>query len=158
MIKTPDRKWDWGCEWCHARKRWAGDFRLFLKKKAVSWDLNLDEASWFSNLVEARPVGSTRYPARRGNCQHSKNWVSLFPRDENLKVKKVIKVSYLNYRESSVSRLFRDSYALWIFHLFVFGYATPFLRVLDWKRPLWRDWSSNFPSVQHIHHSSSKIP
>ena len=34
--------------------------------------------------------------------------VYLSPRVENLKVKKVIKVSYLNYRESSV---FRDSYA-----------------------------------------------
>ena len=32
--------------------------------------------------------------------------VSLSPRIENLKVKKVIKVSYLNYRESSVFRLF----------------------------------------------------
>ena len=31
--------------------------------------------------------------------------VSLFPRVENLKVKKVIKVSYLNYRESSVFRV-----------------------------------------------------
>ena len=35
----------------------------------------------------------------------------LSPRVENLKVKKVIKVSYLNYRESSVFRVFRDSYA-----------------------------------------------
>ena len=34
--------------------------------------------------------------------------VCVSPRVENLKVKKVIKVSYLNYRESSV---FRDSYA-----------------------------------------------
>ena len=32
--------------------------------------------------------------------------VSLSPCVENLKVKKVIKVSYLNYRESSVFRVF----------------------------------------------------
>ena len=34
---------DWGCEWRHARKRWAEDFGWFLKKKAVSWDLKLEE-------------------------------------------------------------------------------------------------------------------
>ena len=44
-----------GCEW---RKRWAENFGdFFLKKKAVSWDLRLDEASWFLDLGEARPVG-----------------------------------------------------------------------------------------------------
>ena len=65
-------------------------------------------------LVEIRfwasPVGTTRCAALGGvrwNSQHSRNCVSLSPRVENLKVKKVIKVSYLNYRESSV---FRDSY------------------------------------------------
>ena len=46
MIKTPDRKRDWGCEWRHARKRWAEDLGWFFEKKTVSWDLNLDEASW----------------------------------------------------------------------------------------------------------------
>ena len=49
-------------------------------KKAVSWDLKLDEASWFSNLGEARPVESTRCAARGGvrwNSQHSKNCTSL---------------------------------------------------------------------------------
>ena len=35
--------------------------------------------------------------------------LSLSPRVENLKVKKVIKVSYLNYRESSVFWVFRES-------------------------------------------------
>ena len=42
-----------GCEWRHARKRWAGILDDF-EKKAVSWDLTLDEASWF--LSRARPV------------------------------------------------------------------------------------------------------
>ena len=35
---------DWGCEWRHARKRWAGILGFF-EKKAVSWDLDLDESS-----------------------------------------------------------------------------------------------------------------
>ena len=30
---------------------------LGILKKAVSWDLNLNEVSWFSELGEARPVG-----------------------------------------------------------------------------------------------------
>ena len=53
-----------------------GDFL----KKAVSCDLNLDEASWFLDLGEASPVGSTRCAARgrvRWNSQHSKKCVSL---------------------------------------------------------------------------------
>ena len=32
IIKPPDRKWDLGCEWCHARKRWAGILGDFEKK------------------------------------------------------------------------------------------------------------------------------
>ena len=35
IIKIPDRKFDWGCEWRHARKRWAGDSWWFLKKKQL---------------------------------------------------------------------------------------------------------------------------
>ena len=53
IIKTADRKWDWGCEWRHIRKRWAEDFGWFLTK-TVSWDLKLDKAGWF--LRWARPV------------------------------------------------------------------------------------------------------
>ena len=45
-------KWDWGCEWRHARKWWAGILGDF-EKKAVSWDLTLDEASWDSDLCES---------------------------------------------------------------------------------------------------------
>ena len=58
---------------------------LGIMKKAVSWDLNLDRASGFSELGEARPVGV--YEMRRG--------LFLSPRVENLKVKKVIKVSFM---------------------------------------------------------------
>ena len=32
IVNPPDRKWDWGCEWRHARKRWAEDLGWFLKK------------------------------------------------------------------------------------------------------------------------------
>ena len=80
IIKILDRKCDWGCEWRYAGSdglRILGDF---WKKKTVSWDLNLDEASWFLDLGEASPVGSTRCAARCGvrwNRQHSKNSVSL---------------------------------------------------------------------------------
>ena len=84
-------------------------------KKAVSWNLRLDEASWFFDLGEASPVMDYRMPARcwvRWNSQRSRNCVCLsLPVSKNLKVKKVIKVSYLNYGESSVFRVFRDSYA-----------------------------------------------
>ena len=104
--------------------RILGDFW----KKAVSWDLRLDEASWFSGLGEARPgqLGLRDAPRVVGSdgTVSIVEIVSLSPRVENLKIKKVIKVSYLNYRESSV---FRDS--LCIFHIFIswsyFGeYAT----------------------------------
>ena len=37
-----------------------------LKKKAVSWDWDLDEASQFSELAEARPVVCGEGAARRG--------------------------------------------------------------------------------------------
>ena len=81
---------------------------------------------------------STRCTARGGvrwNSQHFKNCVSLSPRVENLIVKKVIKVSYLNYRESSVFQVFRDSYTYerfthpWVlyictFHILHFEYVT----------------------------------
>ena len=46
--------------------------------------------------------------------------VSLHPRVENLKVKKVIKVSYMNQGVVSVSIVFSDSYALCTVYIFVF--------------------------------------
>ena len=50
--------------------------------------------------------------------------VSLSPRVENLKVKKVIKVSYLNERKSSV---FRDSFA---YERFIYPYISH-IRILN---------------------------
>ena len=81
-------------------------------KNSLSWDLNQGEASWFSNLGEARPgqLGlrdAPRMVVSDGTVSIVKI-ASLSPHVENLKVKKVIKVSNLNYRESSV---FQDSYA-----------------------------------------------
>ena len=103
---------DWGCEWCHARKQWAEDFGWFFKKSR-SWDSDLDEKSWF--LSRARPVqlGLWDVPRMVGSdgTVSTVKIVSLSPCVENLKVKEVIKVSYLNYRESSVFCVFRDSYA-----------------------------------------------
>ena len=53
IIKTPDMKWDWGCEWRHARKRWVGILRYFEKKHLVEiWD-------WTKRVgirIWARPV------------------------------------------------------------------------------------------------------
>ena len=75
-----------------------GFWVIFEKKRLVeiwSWTKRVD----FLDLGEASPVGSTRCAARGGvrwNNHHSKNCVSLSPRVENLKVKKVIKVSYPN--------------------------------------------------------------
>ena len=82
-----------GCEWRQARKRLAEIFGDF--KKDVSWDLTLGRTS----PSERVDCGRCR------NSQHSKNCVSLSPRVENLKVKKVINVSYRNNRESSVFRI-----------------------------------------------------
>ena len=46
--------------------------------------------------------------------------VSLAPRVENLKVKKVIKVSYLNYGKSSVFRVFFGFLCRWTFYRSVY--------------------------------------
>ena len=76
--KKPRLEIGLGCEWRHARKRWAGEFGDF--EKDVSWDLTLGEASpaggygiaarLLGHLVEiwlwARPVqlGATGCAAR----------------------------------------------------------------------------------------------
>ena len=57
--KNPRWEMGLGCEWRHARKRWAGILGDF-EKKAVSWDLSLGEASWFLKLGEASPVCGLR--------------------------------------------------------------------------------------------------
>ena len=114
--------------------------------------MKLDEESWFLDLGEASPVMDYGMPARcwvRWNSQQSKNCVSLSPRVENLKVKKVIKgfVPELP-RVVSVSSVFRDSYAyehftcfiyahilqIRIFHVFIHGYTTKVLLIeIIWR-------------------------
>ena len=100
--KKPDRKWDWGSEWRHARKRWAGNFGDFWKK-AVRFDSEWGQSSWglrdaqrvyWGQLVEILTLGravqkwveiltlgrTVQLGVSCGRCrnnQHSKNCVSL---------------------------------------------------------------------------------
>ena len=62
IIKTPDRKCDWGMWMTSCPEAMGWDSWVFWKKQ--SWDLNLDGASWFSELGEAGPVGV--YEMHRG--------------------------------------------------------------------------------------------
>ena len=76
-------------------------------KKAISWDLRLDKASWFLDLGDASPVGSTRCAARcwvRWNSQHSRNCVSLSPRVEKPKSQEGNKSFVPEQRKSSLLR------------------------------------------------------
>ena len=58
IIKTSDRKWDCGCEWCHAWKRWAVNFGWFLKKsRQLRFEAGLSELIF-------GPVMDHRMPAR----------------------------------------------------------------------------------------------
>ena len=111
--KNPDRKYDLGCEWRHARKL---RILVIFKKKAVSWDSNLGESSWFLDLGEASPVIDYGMPARcwvRWNSQHSRNCVSLSsywkPKSQEgnksfvPELKKVVIVSRDSYSSSSSS-------------------------------------------------------
>ena len=107
----------------------------WLLKKAVSWDLSLDEASWFLNLGEASPVcgrrdertfvGSVSWDSDFGPRIQLGSWlkndvetvsivkiVSLSPRVGKLKVKKkkVNKRFVPEQRKSLVFRVFRDFY------------------------------------------------
>ena len=67
---------------------------LEFEKKKESWDLGLDKASWFSELAEVRPVGSTKCATCGGvkwKSQHSKKLCLSLLMSKNLKLKKVIK-------------------------------------------------------------------
>ena len=124
-----------------------------LKKKAVSWDPNLGRSSWdyeertrlLAQWVEiwrwtkrvdfriwTRPVQlcATGCAARcwvRWNSQHSKNCVSLSPRVEKPKSqKKLIKVSYLNYRELSVFRVFFGFLCIWTYYISIYFTYSPY--------------------------------
>ena len=90
---------------------------LGFEKKAGNWDLDLDEASWFSELAEVRPVWVYGMPARWlsqwveswrwTNSQHSKKLCLSLLMSENLKLKKVNKFRTWTKRESSsVSSIF----------------------------------------------------
>ena len=124
--KTPDRNGTvvWMTS-CPETRDW--EFSWFLKK-AVSWDLTLDEASWDLKLDEASPVGAygmhRAFVGSDGTVSIVKI-VSLSSHVEKLKVnkrfvpklKKVISVS-----------VFRDSYAYIRFTYSYFDYVTVFVR------------------------------
>ena len=89
---------DWGCEWGHARKRWAEDLGWFKKKKWLveirTWAKRVDfRASVRPGQLSLRDALSVVGSDRTVSIVKI---ASLSPRIENLKVKKVIKVSYLN--------------------------------------------------------------
>ena len=98
IIKTPDRKCDWGVnDIIPESEGWEfGDF-----EKAVSKDLTLGHASPAGELA----VGDV------GTVSIVKI-VSLSPRVEKLKVRKLINVSYLNNGDSSVFRISLHQYIL----------------------------------------------
>ena len=89
-------------------------------KKALSWDLDLDEASWFSELTEARPVGVYGMPTcwlsqwvESWWCtisQHRKKLCFSLLMLKNLKLKKVNKC----FVPEPIS-CFSDSYILWTY-------------------------------------------
>ena len=117
IIKPPHRKWDWGVNDVMPGSEGLGILVIF-EKELVEIRLCARPVELWSTGCTARLFGqwveigldSSAGELTDGRCrnsQHSNNSVSLSPRVENLKVKQVIKVSYLNYRESSV---FRDSY------------------------------------------------
>ena len=106
--------------------------------KAVSWDLDLDEASWF--LGEAGPVMDCGVRTRVGwvselraddgrTVSIEKLCVSLSPCVEKLNLKKVIKFSYLNQESRQcfvffgflcVWTLYEHSMNICTFHIFVY--------------------------------------
>ena len=93
IIKTPDRKCDWGCEWRHARKRLAGILGYLEKSNLLRFG---------PRRVHLFAAGCTRVGwvsvlrADAGQTVSIVRIVSRSPHIENLKVKKEIKVSYLN--------------------------------------------------------------
>ena len=101
---------------------WVYGVRAHCGVRSNSWDSDLGETSWFLSLGEARPVGSMRCTTRgwvRWNSQIVKI-VTFSPRVENLKVKKVMKVSYLSNRESLVCWVFFGFLCMWTFYVSVY--------------------------------------
>ena len=137
ILKTPDRnETGVGMTSCPEARGW--EFRWFLKK-AVSWDLFLGEASWDLKMGKASPVyglrdahafvGSVSWDSDSGPRVQLGTWLKddvgtvsivkivCLPLlvSKKLKVKKkVINVSYLNYRES-----YSVFPCIWTFYVFV---------------------------------------
>ena len=96
--------------------RILGDFW----KKAVSWDLRQDEAGWFLSWARPFHLGVRDVPSIVGSdgtvsiVKIISLSLSLFLYllvSKNLKIKKVIKVSYLNQESRQCFECFSDSYA-----------------------------------------------
>ena len=118
---------------CSEAMGW-GFWVIFEKKEWVeiwSWTKRVDFWTW-TRPVQLWTTGFPRVVGSDGTVSIVEIVCLSLLVSKNLKVKKVIKVSYLNYRESSVFRVFRDSNAyvrfthLYILHnhIFVFGYIT----------------------------------
>ena len=132
-----------GCRWCHARKRRAGNFGDFWKSSYLRFE---------PRRVQLGLGGAPRVVGSDGTVSIV-NTVSLSPRVENLKVKKVIKVSYLNYRESTV---FRDSYAcerftyLNVLRIRIIAMLHLFCQILPCPRCVWKIhgvWLTQFSRI-----------
>ena len=105
------------CEWRLSRKRWAGNFGDFWKEQLVEIWLWARRVEIFI-LGRAASWGLTEERCR--NSQHSKNGVSLSSSRKTKSKKKLIYISYLNYRESSV---FREFPCIRIFYISVYLYC-----------------------------------
>ena len=130
-----------GWEWRHARKRGAGIFGDFWKKQFVEsclWARLVEIRTWASPVVgygmRSAFVGSVSWDWTLGRPVQLGSWmkddvgtvsivkiVSFSPRVEKLKVKKWINVSYLNYRESSVFRVFPCIF--WLCYIYMYIYV-----------------------------------
>ena len=97
------------CEWCHAQKRWAGNFGDFWKKQLVeirtwAWRVELWSTGCAAHLLGqwaeiGLRAGQFSWGVDCGRCrnsQHSKNCFSLSLCRKTKSQKKLINVSYLN--------------------------------------------------------------
>ena len=104
-----------GCEWRHAWKWWAGNFGDFWKSSELRFVSGQGQSSWgLRDVPCVRWVSELRFwlwaessagELTEGQCrnsQHSKNCVSLSSCQKTKSQKKLINVSYLNKRKSSV--------------------------------------------------------
>ena len=114
----------------------------FWKKELVeiwSWTKRVNFWTW-ARPVQLWTTGCPRLVGSDGTVSIVKI-VSFSPRVENLKVKKVIKVSYLNYRESSVFRVFfgflcRCMWTFYVSEYFTYSYLA-ILHFVDEKKKMY---------------------